>query len=325
MNGLDLFSGIGGISKALEQWVRPIAYCEIDPYCQGVLLSRMETDDLPEAAIWDDIKTFRGDSVRGYIDIITGGFPCQGISVAGHGKGLADERSGLFFEIVRLAKEIKPRFIFLENVPAITSRGGLQVVREITEMGYDCRWCVISAASVGAMHKRDRWFLLGYSKYYGSFETERRRSIGKEFISGRSCESAQKETQKIWESKRASGISADVAYSEHKRCFQSEFQERSRLEKGISKGSSSLCHSAGIPSIQADKLTISKLREGRACGNDRSECWPFESRDDWQKTVSEMGKCTDGISYHMDRLRALGNAAVPQQVKKAFKILMGLK
>ncbi len=77
------------------------------------------------------------------------------------------ERSGLFFEIVRLAKEIKPPFIFLENVPAITSRGGLRVVREITEMGYDCRWCVISARSVGAPHLRERWFLLAKSNQLG--------------------------------------------------------------------------------------------------------------------------------------------------------------
>lgn len=74
------------------------------------------------------------------------------------------ERSGLFFQIARLAKEIKPMFLFLENVPCITSRGGLQVVKEIAEMGYDCRWCVISAESVGAKHKRDRWFLLAYSQ-----------------------------------------------------------------------------------------------------------------------------------------------------------------
>lgn len=77
---------------------------------------------------------------------------------------MAGERSGLFFEIVRVAQEIQPKFLFLENVPAITSRGGLQVVREIAQMGYDCRWCVISAASVGALHKRERWFLLAYSQ-----------------------------------------------------------------------------------------------------------------------------------------------------------------
>ena len=163
LNGLDLFSGIGGLSLALNEWVRPIAYCEIDSYCQAVLLSRMASGDLVHAPIWDDIKTLRFRKAEIDIDIIYAGFPCQDISIAGHGKGLEGERSGLFFEIIRVAKEIKPSFIFLENVPAITSRGGLQVVREIAEMGYDCRWCVISAASVGALHKRERWFLLAHT------------------------------------------------------------------------------------------------------------------------------------------------------------------
>lgn len=165
LNGLDLFTGIGGISLALEEWVRPVAYCEIDPYCQGVLLSRMADGSLSRAPIWDDIKTLSGQQFAGKeIDIIYGGFPCQNISVAGNGEGLEGERSGLFFEIMRLAKEIKPKFIFLENVPAITTRGGLRVVREIAQMGYGCRWCVISASSIGAPHKRDRWFLLAYKK-----------------------------------------------------------------------------------------------------------------------------------------------------------------
>jgi DNA (cytosine-5)-methyltransferase 1 len=160
LNGLDLFSGIGGISVALNEWVRPIAYCEIDPYCQGVLLNKMAHKLLPVAPIWDDIRSLDGNCFGNSVHIIYGGFPCQDISIASNGKGLEGERSGLFFEIVRLSKEIKPQFIFLENVPAITTRGGLRVVREIAEMGYDCRWCVISAASVGAMHRRERWFLL---------------------------------------------------------------------------------------------------------------------------------------------------------------------
>src|SRR5690606_17491199 len=95
--------------------------------------------------------------------IIYGGFPCQDINVAGRGKGLEGERSGLFFEIMRLAKEIQPKFLFLENVPAITRRGGWECVHAISALGYDCRWCVISAASVGALHKRERWFLLANS------------------------------------------------------------------------------------------------------------------------------------------------------------------
>ena len=166
LNGLDLFSGIGGLSIALSEWVRPIAYCEIDPYCQGVLLSRMASGLLREAPLWDDIRNLaiRQSNYAKLIDILYGGFPCQDISVAGRGKGLAGERSGLFFQIVRLAKEIKPAFIFLENVPAIRTRGLDRVIQELTQVGYDCRWTMLSAADIGANHKRQRWFLLAHAK-----------------------------------------------------------------------------------------------------------------------------------------------------------------
>jgi len=240
MHGLDLFSGIGGISFALQDWIEPVAFCEIEKYCQAVLLSRMHNGELAKAPIWDNITTLQG-SFLPKIDIIYGGFPCQDISIAGLGKGLEGQRSGLFFEIVRLAKEIKPKFIFLENVPAITSRGGLQVIKEIASLGYDCRWCIISAQSVGAMHKRERWFLL-----------------------------------------------------------------------------------ANSTSKSSDGYTIGE-EETHSLSSYSSLNWPFESREHWQKTVSEMGKCSDGLPYHVDRLRALGNSVVPQQVKQAFKILIGKK
>lgn len=279
MNGLDLFSGIGGISLALRDYVRPVCYCEIDPYCQGVLLSRMEGKFLPTAPIWDDIRTFPVEDFTRGVDIIFGGFPCQDISIAGNGKGLEGERSGLFFEIVRLAKEIKPKFIFIENVPAITSRGGLRVVREIAEMGYDCRWCVISAASVGAMHKRERWFLL--------------------------------------------------AHATGERCDEKQRGKSSRLHEAYPESTNGdiedVCNTNKQPSEQTNQDTESKQTESGAWGRSTRQCWPFESVEHWQKTVSEMGKCSDGIQFNVDRLRALGNSVVPQQVKKAFEILMGIQ
>lgn len=167
MNGLDLFSGIGGNSIALREWVNTIAYCEADRHAQSVLLSRMETGDLKPAPIWDDITTLSGQHFDIRIDIIIAGFPCQDISVAGRGDGLEGKRSGLFFEVVRLAKGLQPSFIFLENVPAITNRGLDTVAKEITSLGYDCRWGVLSAYDVGAPHLRERWFMLGYSKHNG--------------------------------------------------------------------------------------------------------------------------------------------------------------
>lgn len=158
MRSLDLFSGYGGITLALQKYVAPIAYVEIEDYAQKIIAYRMAGGSLPRAPIFADVKNIQGQ--LGVCDIITGGFPCQDISVAGRGAGLAGERSGLFYEVIRLTKEIRPPFVFLENVPAIRTRGLEQVIKEFTEMGYDCRWTMLSAASVGAPHKRERWFML---------------------------------------------------------------------------------------------------------------------------------------------------------------------
>lgn len=163
MNGLDLFSGIGGLSLALKPWVRTVSYCEHDRYAQAVLLSRMQDGSLDVAPIWDDVRTLCRKHLDVSIDIIFGGFPCQDISVAGRGAGLVGERSGLYTHIERLVEETKPTFVFLENVPAIRTRGLGRVVWGLSSLGYDCRWTVVSAASVGAPHKRDRWFLLAYA------------------------------------------------------------------------------------------------------------------------------------------------------------------
>lgn len=164
MNGLDLFSGIGGLSLALQPWVKTIAYCENDRFCQAVLLSRMQDGSLPYAPVWDDVRTLDAEELAtasDSIEIIFGGFPCQDISVAGSGRGMeAGARSGLFSEIVRLTQEIRPAFVFLENVPAIRTRGLARVLSEFTALGYDCRWTVVSAAELGAPHLRKRWFML---------------------------------------------------------------------------------------------------------------------------------------------------------------------
>lgn len=175
MKALDLFSGYGGITLALEGYIEPIAYCEIEKYAQAVLAYRMAEGALPRAPILADVRNVKGS--LGDCDIIVGGFPCQDLSAAGARKGLEGERSGLFFEIIRLAKEIRPTFVFLENVPAIRTNGLSDVLRAFTEIGYDCRWTCISAASVGAPHKRERWFLLAHSDGF-TIRNESRRSSG---------------------------------------------------------------------------------------------------------------------------------------------------
>lgn len=324
LKGLSLFSGIGGLDIALREWVEPFAYCEIDPFCQSVLLQRMQKGDLPCAPIWDDIRTLSLNSSRDKsgIDIIYGGFPCQDISVAGRGKGLAGERSGLFFEIMRLAEEIKPPFIFLENVPAITTRGGLQVVITLTEMGYDCRWCIISAASVGALHKRERWFLLAYSKYYGTFARENRRCV-KARVNPRwrgLCEEMFGKTE------RTGGLSSDVANT---KCKGLEGQRNGTISTEQKESVSTCGCKDGDPdrfsSVETDSCPESIPTVESTRGRPTGQYWPFESREHWQAIVSGICRTSDGVSQQVDRLRSLGNSVVPIQAKEAFEILMGLK
>jgi len=164
--GLDLFTGIGGITLALDQWVKPVCYCEIDEYCQKVIQARIRDGNLPGAAIWDDIQTLNkkefGKAGIPFPEIITGGFPCQDISNAGSRVGLEGERSRLFFQIMRLTNEFRPRFLFLENVSAIITLGIGTVLSEISKLGYNARYGIIPASAVGARHRRSRWWLFAY-------------------------------------------------------------------------------------------------------------------------------------------------------------------
>ena len=163
MNVLDLFSGIGGFSLGLERaGMKTIAFCEVDKKCQEVL--RKHWKDVP---IFDDVTTLKGKDIEQTVDVICGGFPCQDISFAGKGAGLEGERSGLWWEFHRLIKEIKPKWAIIENVSALRNRGLDQVLRSLNEIGYDAEWHCITAASIGAPHRRDRIWIIAYSNNEG--------------------------------------------------------------------------------------------------------------------------------------------------------------
>jgi len=364
LNGLDLFSGIGGITLALGEWVRPVAYCEIDPYPRGVLLSRMETGELPVAPVWDDIGTFKGKHWKGHIDIIYGGFPCQDISVAGKQAGLDGQRSGLFFEIMRLVSEIQPTYIFLENVPAINTNGLDQVAAEIAKKRYDCRWTTISAAEVGAWHKRERWFLLAHSK-----RIELREQPG-----GSCGKNGEGETLT-----RNNGTEESVAHSTSKRLPLGSGKKgaRSREAKQPERHSRSLpdphcteesvAHSTGLRLSEGARKELGseikrskgqksgdvcKEKPGAGNGAARSlpdpHCTGMEGSEEARNLKSEreipeqyfdrqtclggnawatepnVDRVVNGLPHRVDRIKSLGNAVVPRQAKEAFKELMGI-
>ncbi len=164
MNELHLFAGTGGgILGGILLGHSCVCAVEIEPYCRKVLLQRQRDGCLPKFPIWDDVRTFDGKPWRGKVDIVCGGFPCQDISAAGKGKGLSGERSGLWREMARITDEVRPSFVFVENSPLLVRRGLAVVVGDLAKMGYASRWGVVSAASAGMHHERERIWILAYS------------------------------------------------------------------------------------------------------------------------------------------------------------------
>jgi len=159
---LSLFAGIGGFDLGLERTggFKTVAFCEIDPFCRRVLAKHW-----PEVPCYEDVKELTGERLRAdgvAVDCIVGGFPCQDISFAGKGAGLNGERSGLWFEFARLIGELRPRYVIVENVAALLSRGLGDVLGTLASLGYDAEWHCIPACSVGAPHRRDRVWILAY-------------------------------------------------------------------------------------------------------------------------------------------------------------------
>jgi DNA (cytosine-5)-methyltransferase 1 len=161
MRELALFAGAGGgiLGGLLLGW-RTVCAVEIDPYCRRVLLARQRDGILAPFPIWDDVRTFDGTPWRGHVDVISGGFPCQDISVAGKGAGLSGARSGLWSEFARVIREVRPRFVFVENSPMLVGAGLDRVLADLAALGFDARWGVFSACAVGAPHVRERLFLV---------------------------------------------------------------------------------------------------------------------------------------------------------------------
>ena len=163
MRELALFAGAGGgiLGGQLLGW-RTVCAVEIDPFCREVLLRRQMDGCIPCFPVWDDVRTFDGRPWRGKVDIVSGGFPCQDISCAGKGAGIEGARSGLWFEMARVVREIRPQFVFVENSAMLTARGLGRVLSDLASMGFDARWGVFSACSIGAPHSRERLFCVAY-------------------------------------------------------------------------------------------------------------------------------------------------------------------
>lgn len=262
MTHLSLFSGIGGFDEA-ARWAgfRTVQFVEQDPFCQKVLAK-----NFPGVPIHDDICTFDGERYRGTTTLISGGFPCQDISLAGKREGLAGDRSGLWFRMLEVIASVRPSWVVAENVGALISMGIDTCLSGLEAEGYAARAIIVPACGVGANHRRERVFIVAHAQG----EQNRRvliRGVQPNTVAG----------------------SQDVAHA----CRQPEPQEGAPT-----------CTVGGGWNPRND-VSWSSGRRGTGSS--------------WWLSEPAVGRVVDGVSkrldkHHAERLRALGNAVVPQQV-----------
>lgn len=162
---LHLFAGAGGgllADRILGH--TPIGAVELDPYCCAVLRERAADGWFPGLRVHEiDIRLFDPSEYAGRVDCVSGGFPCTDVSVIGSGAGLDGAQSGLWSEFVRVVRAVRPQYAFIENSPALVVRGLDRVLSDLAALGLDAEWTIVSAADVGAPHRRERIWILADS------------------------------------------------------------------------------------------------------------------------------------------------------------------
>lgn len=297
MRVLDLFSGIGGFSLGLESaGMETVAFCEQDKFCQKVLAHHWPT--LP---IHSDITELNGYEYRGSVELVCGGFPCQPFSVAGKRLGKEDDRA-LWPEMLRVIREVAPRWVIGENVSGIIPMELDQVLSDLEGEGYTCWTFVIPACAVDAHHRRDRVWIVAHAHSNSerdvaiNAETPRqmvahphgsRQQQGDEALAGRSSE-------------QPNGA-----------CIQStqanvSDPNKSRLQRWLQDG---IAYQAGWE-VKGDGLATQRGAKWKG------------GRDGYWATEPDVGRVVNGVPNRSHRLKALGNAVVPPLVAEIGRIIM---
>jgi len=275
MNHLDLFSGIGGFSLGLEKvGFKTIAFCEREEYCRMLLQKHWKG-----VKIYNDIKKLEAKDIKEPVDILTGGFPCQPYSVAGKQKGTNDDRY-LWPEMFRVIKEVKPTFIIAENVRGLINiQDGMvfeTVCSDLESEGFEIQTFIIPAAGVGAPHKRERVWIVGYSKYNGSL------------------------TSKI---KRRDDKINDRAEEGENTTLEPERTSRSGNNVTMENSGCELYERSSIRGKDEDETRKEITNQHQRSSSTSWRSWEFEP---------DVGRVANGVPGRAHRLRGLGNAIIPK-------------
>ena len=287
------FSGIGGLELGLE-WTGGFEtkwQIENDPYATKVLEKHW-----PNVQRFSDIR----DVVRPpAVDLICGGFPCQDVSLAGKRSGLSGKRTTLWGQMYRLICEVEPRWVLAENVPGLLSSDAGQffgnILRDLAKQGYDVEWGMLSAASVGAPHLRQRIFILDnamFARGWGDTRQEETEDVARKVAHPKSTGQISRRT----------GISKETTYTES-------------FERGsLQKEELAIPESGGL----SERITKTSIQQYAQCGSvsrgtNNGEWWDIEP---------DVGRVAHGIPSRVDRIKCLGNAVVPQVAQKVGEMIL---
>lgn len=325
LNVLDLFSGIGGFSVGLEATgkFKTIGFCEQDKFCQKVLHKHW-----PNIPIHEDIKKLDGTKIKA--DVLVGGFPCQSFSIAGKQKGKDDERY-LWDEMFRVIKEVQPRWIIGENVQNLINIADGQILQgihnDLEAENYEVQTFCISAASIGAWHKRSRvWIVAANTNSRLSIgENEEVQARGNTFDNGSSADVSDSNSR--LRRRRGAEFKSrenEVREFHFKKEEQSEQHIRSKIigHNDISGKREILQHTNNK---RSQKFNISKESKEQNINNRQFD--EREKNKSWWKIKSELCGVPDGVQYELypdraNRIKALGNSIVPQIVTEIGKAII---
>ena len=280
---LDLFSGIGGFSLGLERTggFETVAFCEIEPFPRRVLAKHW-----PGVPCYEDVTSADFGSV-GPVELVTAGFPCQDISFAGAGAGLAGERSGLFWHIIRTVRMVGQPKLLLENVAGLLNRGLAEVLGALASIGYDAEWHCIPASAIGAPHRRDRIWIVadpGGEQHEGC-----RPPLGGQIAAELSRANSDTASQRCLET-------GQLRHEQPKERSAGLCEEMADAERGGQPGPGQLI-------FTSNPAPAGKGQAGHVVHGGIGNQW---------STEPDVGRVAHGVPDRSHRLAALGNSVVPQ-------------
>jgi DNA (cytosine-5)-methyltransferase 1 len=294
MRELSLFTGAGGgiwATKWILGW-EAVGYVESDMHCRRVIVQRIRDGLFDPAPVWGDVRAFIRDgwarSMRGHVDVVTGGFPCQPFSLAGRRKGAGDEQN-MWPATAAVLRDVRPRWAMLENVPGLLGSHGYfgRVLGDLAALGYDAEWAVLGAHHAGAPHWRDRlWILARLSDPH---------------------------RVELWDESRWCGRQGRAGTAQP----GGHGQGRPVADAGQLGGDGGRLHPGEIARRQA-------WAEAMGCRGDRISWWdqdPAEVEYADRSPQPRMGRVAHGVARRRQRLAACGNGQVPAVAALAWGLL----